>query len=314
MHSSSQLFPVSLMKADFAGSLAEDVYQLNPRISPDISVRVAVTRVTDPAWEGPRRPIILLHSEFHNRRQWLSPEGKGYAGHLARAGFDVWLPEMRGHGLSPVNKRWLTNTLSSMALEDWPALQAFVAEQAGLEPVWLGFGLGGLSLSYSFIHAPGMADAAGLVLVDCPMGHGFPSWRKLNLKQRWLAQRRGYLDGPALNWGVEREPWALYAELRGWHRRRKTGRHPIMDQLRAIKVRSLVIAMHEDETRARAFQGRLGGVNRDLRVIRPLGDQQLAGPLACDEVEAAILEWLGGNAYPRGPLEAGSLLNAKMAL
>lgn len=314
MLSSSQLFPVSLMRADFAGPLAEDVYQLNPGISPDISVRVAVTRVTDPAWEGPRRPVILLHSEFHNRRQWLSPEGRGFAARLAGEGFDVWLPEMRGHGLSPVNTHWSSNTLSSMALEDWPALHAFVTEQSGLAPVWLGVGVGGLSLSYSFIQVPEIGDAAGLVLVDCPTGHWFPGLSELSLKQRWLARRRGYVDGPALNWGMEREPWALFAELREWHRRRKGGQHPIMDHLRAVKVRSLVVAAHEDGTRARALQGRLGGLSRELRVFRSPGSRQPAGPFTGDEVEVAILEWLGSSGCAKGCSGSSSMLNSSMAL
>jgi pimeloyl-ACP methyl ester carboxylesterase len=293
MHSSSRLFPVSLMKAEFAGNLNEDVYELNPRVSPDITVRVAVTRVTDPAWKGRRRPIILLHSEFHNRRQWLSPEGRGVAAHLAEEGFDVWLPEMRGHGLSPVHKKWTGNTLSAIAVEDWPALQEFVAEQSGMAPLWLGLGIGGLSLSYALIHAPAMArSAAGIVLVDCATGHWHRELRRLSMTQRWSISRRGYADGQALKWGVEREPWSLFAEMQGWHGLRKKGQHPVWDQLRAIKLPSLIVGIRDDEADTRAFQGRLGGIRKDLLVIHPRADQDLEGPLGSGQTETAILEWL----------------------
>lgn len=296
MHSSSRLFPVSLMKAEFAGDLTEDVYELNPRLSADVTVRVAVTRVTDPSWEGRRTPIILLHSEFHNRRQWLTPEGRGFASRLAEKGFDVWLPEMRGHGLSPINKGWSANTLSTQSVEDWPPLQAFVAEQSGAAPLWLGLGIGGLSLSYALIHVPSMAQAsAGVVFVDCATAHWRRKLRKLSVKQRWRINRSGWIDGQALNWGVEREPWSLFAELQEWRGLRKADQHPIWDQLRAIKAPSLVVGMQDKETEIRAFQGGLGGTRKDLLVVHPTADGELQGALGSEETELAILNWLANN-------------------
>lgn len=295
MHSSSRLFPVSLLKADFAGDLNEDVYQLHPRVSPDLTVRVSVTRVTDPAWHGTRQPIVLLHSEFHNRRQWLTPEGTGFAARLAAAGYDVWLPELRGHGLSPVHDQWLGNTLSVMAVEDWPALQAFVAEQSGQPPLWLGLGVGGLGLSYALIQSPAMAQAAGVILVDSATPHWSHSLRQLSIKRRWLISRRGYADGQALGWGTEREPWALFEELQAWQRLGKSGQHPVWDRLRAIKIPSLVIGARDAEADVRSFQGRLGGTRKDLLVLHHNRGRNLVGPLGSKEVELAILQWLGGD-------------------
>lgn len=297
MHSSSRLFPVSLMRAEFAGNLNEDVYLLNPRISSDPTLRVAVTRVTDPAWEGSRRPIVLLHSEFHNRRQWLTPEGGGFAARLAQAGFDVWLPEMRGHGLSPAHDDWAANRLSAIALEDWPALQAFITEQSGTAPFWLGLGLGGLSLCYALIHAPSMTSPPGLILVDSATRHWANQMRQLGVKKRWLISRRGYVDGQALGWGVEREPWALFNELREWQRLGRSGQHPVWDHLRAIKARSLVIGVRDLETQVRSFQGRLGGARKELLVFHANPRRPFEGPLGAGEVESGILGWLDQD-YP----------------
>lgn len=97
----SPLFPVALISAERRGDLSEDVYRLKPANSPDISVELVVTRLgmaDDSQVRGV--PVILLHGSFSNRRFWYSPKGVGLGAFLARAGFDVWLPEMRGHGLS----------------------------------------------------------------------------------------------------------------------------------------------------------------------------------------------------------------------
>lgn len=304
MNSSSRLFPVSLMKAEFAGKLNEDVYQLNPRVSPDLTVRVTVTRVTDPAWEGRRTPIVLLHSEYHNRRQWLTPEGTGVAARLAERGYDVWLPEMRGHGLSPLNKHWSSNTLSAIALEDWPPLQSFVAEQSGMAPLWLGLGLGGLGLSYALIHMSAMhSGAAGIVLVDTATAHWHQELRNLNVKQRWSISRRGYADGQILNWGPEREPWTLFSELQQWHALRKAEQHPVWDQLRAIKVPSLVVGIRDDEADTRALQGRLGGAQKELMVVHGKPERMRAGPLGSNETELSILDWLDAVKRSSSPAE-----------
>ena len=45
MQSSSDLFPVALMSAEFRGDLSEDVYRLKPSNSPDFSVELALTRL-----------------------------------------------------------------------------------------------------------------------------------------------------------------------------------------------------------------------------------------------------------------------------
>lgn len=292
MHSSSRLFPVGLIRAEFAGDLNEDVYELNPQVSDDATVRVALTRVTVPAWEAPRQPIILLHGEFDNRRQWLSPEGSGFAARLAHEGFDVWLPEMRGHGLSPENKEWSTNTLSAIAVEDWPALQAFVIEQSGMAPLWVGAGLGGLSLGYALINVPAMGHGtAGVVFVDSATSHWSRRLRRLSIRQRWLVKCRGHADGQLLNWGVEREPWSLLTELQGWRDLRKTGQHPVWDQLRVIKAPSLVVGIRDEEDDARAFQGRLGSLSKNLLLDRqPRGSP---GPrVVLGLAEAEVVNWL----------------------
>ena len=132
MQSSSELFPVALISAEFRGDLSEDVYRLKPGNSPDASVELALTRLGRAGQENQRGvPVILLPGSFSNRRFWYSPKGIGLGPYLARAGFDVWIAEMRGQGLSPRNRAYRHNKVSDYVRYDLPAIAA-VAREAGV--------------------------------------------------------------------------------------------------------------------------------------------------------------------------------------
>ncbi|WP_122746007.1 alpha/beta hydrolase, partial [Pseudomonas viridiflava] len=92
-------------------------------------------------------PVILVHGSFSNRRFWYSPKGIGLGPFLARAGYDVWIPEMRGHGLSARNQNYRSNCVADYARYDVPAIAAFVQEQSGQLPHWIGHSLGGTTLA-----------------------------------------------------------------------------------------------------------------------------------------------------------------------
>ena len=147
MQSSSTLFPVALLSAERRGDLSEDVYRIKAGNSPDPSVELAVTRLGLADQGRPQGvPVILLHGSFSNRRFWYSPKGIGLGAFLARAGFDVWIPEMRGHGLSARNEAYRHNRVADYARYDLPAIAAFVCEQTGEIPHWIGHSLGGTTL------------------------------------------------------------------------------------------------------------------------------------------------------------------------
>ncbi|VXC99695.1 conserved hypothetical protein [Pseudomonas sp. 8Z] len=148
MQSSSELFPVALISAELRADLSEDIYRLKPNNSPDSSVELALTRLglaSELATRG--TPVVLLHGSFSNRRFWYSPRGIGLGAYLARAGFDVWIAEMRGHGLSPRNERYRDNTVAQYVRYDLPAIAEFVYEQTGQAAHWLGHSLGGVTLA-----------------------------------------------------------------------------------------------------------------------------------------------------------------------
>ncbi len=221
MQSSSNLFPVALLSAERRGDLSEDVYRIKAGNSPDPSVELAVTRLGLADQGRPQGvPVILLHGSFSNRRFWYSPKGIGLGAHLARAGFDVWIPEMRGHGLSPRNIAWKHNSVADYARDDLPLIGAFVREQSGQAPHWVGHSLGGTTLVAAlgggFLNAEQMASVAlfgtQVSRVYWPLKVPPLTWGVKLLLKRW-----GQISGPRFKRGPEDEPIGLVLESMRWH-------------------------------------------------------------------------------------------------
>jgi pimeloyl-ACP methyl ester carboxylesterase len=141
LKSSSQLFPVALVSAEYKAGIYEDVYSLKPNNSQDRTVELAVVRLHK-ARVQPGRPLLFVHDAYHNHWQWLDYHCQGIAGERAKAGNDVWLMDWRYHGLSARNERYHLNTLRTMAHYDLPALIAFIHEQTGQYPALIGVGFG----------------------------------------------------------------------------------------------------------------------------------------------------------------------------
>jgi pimeloyl-ACP methyl ester carboxylesterase len=221
MQSSSTLFPVALISAERCGDLIEDVYRLKPANSPDASVEIAVTRlglVAQPDVRGV--PVILLHGSFSNRRFWYSPKGIGLGAHLARAGFDVWIPEMRGHGLSARNQTYRHNRVADYARYDLPAIAAFVREQSGQTPHWIGHSLGGTTLAAAlggrYLGPPG---AASVALFGSQVSRTYWPLKipPVEWSGRLLLKPFEHISGPRFKRGPEDEPVGLVLESLRWH-------------------------------------------------------------------------------------------------
>jgi pimeloyl-ACP methyl ester carboxylesterase len=221
MQSSSELFPVALMSAEFRNDLTEDVYRLKPGNSPDATVELALTRLGRPGYEDARGvPVILLHGSFSNRRFWYSPKAIGLGAHLARAGFDVWIAEMRGHGLSPRNHQYKSNRVSDYARYDLPAIGAFVREQTQQAAHWIGHSLGGTTLTAAlggrYLDEQCVASVAlfgsQISRVYWPLKVPPVEWGG-----RLLLKRFAHISGSRLRRGPEDEPIGLVLESMRWH-------------------------------------------------------------------------------------------------
>ncbi len=221
MQSSSELFPVALISAEIRGDLSEDVYRLKPGNSPDASVELALTRLGRADHETQRGvPVVLIPGSFSNRRFWYSPKGIGLGAFLARAGYDVWIAEMRGHGLSPRNRDYKHNKVSDYVRYDLPAIADFVFEQNPQKAHWLGHSLGGITLAGAlggaYLEQQRIASVslcgAQISRVYWPLK--FPP---LEWGSRLLLKRFSLISGPRFKRGPEDEPIGLALESLRWH-------------------------------------------------------------------------------------------------
>jgi len=220
MQSSSTLFPVALLSAERRGDLSEDIYRIKAANSPDPSVELALTRLGLADQPGARGvPVILLHGSFSNRRFWYSPKGIGLAPWLARRGFDVWIAEMRGHGLSPRNQHYASNTVADYAQYDLPVIGAFVAEVSAQTPHWVGHSLGGITLAAAlgggYLQGD-LAASAALFGAQVSRRHWPLRIPPLNWAGRLLLKRYPHISGARLKRGPEDEPVGVGLEWLRW--------------------------------------------------------------------------------------------------
>jgi pimeloyl-ACP methyl ester carboxylesterase len=107
-------------------------------------VELAVSRIKPRNSNPLPLPVILVHGSYSTRSFWISSKGVGLGVYLADQGFDVWIPELRGHGLSPKGECFSKITAQDQIRYDLPAIQDAVNAQTGSSAFWLGHSFGGL--------------------------------------------------------------------------------------------------------------------------------------------------------------------------
>lgn len=137
----------------------------NPDVDDD-GVPLAMIRKRLAGLRQTRAPIILIHGFGQNRYAWHLPSRSLFC-YLARAGFDVFNLELRGHGRSRHLGAHPPRRLPAYVEEDVPAAIEEVQRLSGGRPVYLlGHSLGGL---IGYAAAAAMPEkVAGLVTLGSP--------------------------------------------------------------------------------------------------------------------------------------------------
>ena len=115
---------------------------------------------------GTLAPVLLVHGFGQNRYAWHLPS-RSFANHLARAGFDVFNLDLRGHGRSRHMGARRSNGVLDYVSEDLPLAIEEVQRHVGPKPIFLlGHSLGGV---VSYAAAPSLEGAvAGIVSIGSP--------------------------------------------------------------------------------------------------------------------------------------------------
>lgn len=122
------------------------------------SVPIAMVRKRAAELSGTHAPVLLIHGFGQNRYAWHLPS-RSFSNYLARAGFDVFSLDLRGHGRSGQLSRGCAHGVSAHIQEDVPSAVEEIQRLSGDRPIFLvGHSLGGL---ISYAAAPELKGALG---------------------------------------------------------------------------------------------------------------------------------------------------------
>jgi len=172
-------------------------------------------------------PVLLVHGFGQNRYAWHLPS-RSVSAYLARAGFDVFNLDLRGHGRSRHFSARTIHSVDDYITEDLPAAIDAVRKHSDGRPVFLvGHSLGGL---VSYAAAPRLQGAvAGVASIGSPyeFTRGSRSLRALSVCFEGLRRARiPHVSGSASLYPVGQvlrsirrvAESALYPiPIRGWH-------------------------------------------------------------------------------------------------
>lgn len=176
---------------------------------------------------APDGPVIfMLHGAVENSRIFYSDSGKGLGWFLARAGFDVYMADLAGRGLShpPIDGSSLHGQSDSICAEI-PALLAAIAERRPQAPVfWLAHSWGGVLLAAVLARQPAHLDSLrGLVFFGCKRTvRGLNPEKLLKVYGFWnraafaLTRWHGYLPAAALGVGSDSETALSHRQCVDW--------------------------------------------------------------------------------------------------
>jgi pimeloyl-ACP methyl ester carboxylesterase len=272
-------------------------------------VEIAVHRVPGSRPGGP--PVLLAAGTFSTRLFWLGAERQGFGFGLARAGFDAWVLEPRGHGSSHRPPSW---TLDDWVRFDAPAAVGAVLGATGSRQlVWVGHSAGGVvGAAFAGSRDPLAERLRGLVLLGAPGPGGLRGLRRLGA---WAALLAGgcvpdarWPGGP-LRLGPETEPGRLIRDWMRWNVSGSwsgAGGRDYLGGLAAFRAPVLAVAGSGDRLLAppaavRDLLGRFGSDDRTLLVAgRDHGfsvDFDHAGLVigrpAREEIWPRLIEWIG---------------------
>ncbi|MBB1425535.1 MULTISPECIES: alpha/beta fold hydrolase [Shewanella] len=174
-------------------------------------------------------PILMLHGAMSNGRVFYSSSGRGLGCFLANAGFDVYVMDTAGRGLSePKIHRDFTLGQGEVIREQLPLVQQFILQRHPLvnKVHWCAHSWGGVLMASSLARYSHLQSSVASLLT-------FGSKRTIKVKsfKKWLMVdffwnrfapfyigRQGYFDASRLRVGMDNESSASLLQTIDWVR------------------------------------------------------------------------------------------------
>ena len=172
------------------------------------------------------RSVFMLHGLMGKAASFYNAQTQvGLASYLAQAGYDVYLAELRGRGLTGPELKHLNFSLQDALKVDVPVLiEEFLHQNNNQPSFWLGQGLGSLLLtSYLAENTSLLSQPQGLIHFSpqtLSQAEGFKNKLWFNLVEQkgvnQLAKLLGYVPAVKLKLGQANEHLGFYQEAKSW--------------------------------------------------------------------------------------------------
>lgn len=176
-----------------------------------------------------RSPVLMLHGAMSNGRVFYSDSGRGFACFLARSGFEVYVLDTAGRGLSsPKLAKGVDPGQGKVIREQLPLTQQFIARRHPGAPGvhWCGHSWGGVLMASSLVRYPQLAAGVRSLLTFGSKRtirvSSFKKWAMVDMFWNRLApaiaKHKGFLPADALKLGMDNEGQASLNESIDWVR------------------------------------------------------------------------------------------------
>jgi predicted alpha/beta hydrolase len=168
--------------------------------------------------------VLMIHGSIENGRIYYNEKGRGLGCYLARQGFEVFIPDLRGRGLSaPAIGKGHTHAQFESVTEDLPKLINHVAQND--EPIYcVTHSWGGTLLVATLLRHP---ELAAKVKAKVHFGvkrrirvRNFERYFKIDLMWNTVApiisRFVGYLPAVKLKMGADNEPHHQMKQVTRW--------------------------------------------------------------------------------------------------
>ncbi|MGD9818241.1 MAG: alpha/beta fold hydrolase [Desulfomonilaceae bacterium] len=135
--------------------------------------RIAIHRYKPENIEDPV-PVILCHGLGSNRFVFDLEEAPSLACYLKDAGYDVWLPELRGSGMSDAPGLFSSRSSHTWGFDDHlkfdlPRIIDFVTQQTGSKKIrWIGHSMGGMLVN-AYISVTSDPRISSVITIGAPV-------------------------------------------------------------------------------------------------------------------------------------------------
>lgn len=174
-------------------------------------------------------PVLMLHGSIENGKIFYSDSGKGFAPWLAGQGYDVFVADMRGRGLStPKVSKASRHGGDELMEEEIPALLKAIHELKGQVGIhFVAHSWGGVDFLGYLARPSYPAQILSMVFFGTKRHISVRNWEYWwkvglgwNLLSPYIIWRKGYLDATGYRFGSDNISGPTFYDTNYWVRRK----------------------------------------------------------------------------------------------